>query len=796
MALWVLTICTDAFASSSSTLSHYLQGASLTLKHNFLLSEEALGQLTLSDRPGAGKSLEEVDQVLDALGLVRIELNQSSSRIQPGSNAQLSLGTLQVDAEPMSARWGLGLDDDARNDRLIRSEDASIDPLATVADLTLQTANVYGSGARIYFRGVSRSFGVDQTQNASVILAEQALPDYLAETLALPVSGNSTSVLRRGAEFGFSGNANPSYAGSIRTSLQCNSGRPRTRLFGTIGDDKLHNFTLSSVTDLVEEELSVCADFSAASAEVPVFSTGRTARDEHAQSLQTRLSWAPASAPNLLANLSLARLDNDLDDLSLNLSDGLPLGESSLRFFGLRKAQSDGTLLSAEMVGEYARSSWRFQAGALDSKSRTTVANNGSPNALNFDDARYQASLQSLHRVGRHTILGLSVGAVRSRSSDQSVLVSDLANSPEFGPELNLFRLLGTATRRFETGNALANQHRYLAIRYEVNRENWQLSASARYDDYRLDQELRSEFSLDISADCLVELVVENSMGEQESCTDYFQFLEPTGSSTPNRVRSGRWTRQVALQRKLSPNLVAGLQYYEGFRPAGALLGASQDTIVALPYEEELARTTEAQLTYRWGTDSYLSFNAFSTRFVDQQINPTAEEFFATGQLFIRNSGRSKSRGAEIEGNWAFTPGNTLSWSVGYLSTKYLSYVPIELGFNGLDVSGNQFPGAPRWSGSAQWKFQLLDSVQFRLLFVGADEAFADARNLANRRSPSFGRFDASVTKTWGNLSATAFVENLNDEQYLLTTLQPGVRSSTLQPARGRTIGLTVGYEF
>jgi iron complex outermembrane receptor protein len=180
--------------------------------------------------------------------------------------------------------------------------------------------------------------------------------------------------------------------------------------------------------------------------------------------------------------------------------------------------------------------------------------------------------------------------------------------------------------------------------------------------------------------------------------------------------------------------------------------------------------------------------------------------------------------GGEIELLAAITDRFTLTSAIGYIDTEITSNTTAEItgGFQ-VDLKGLELPKAPEWTynASAEYRFPIGDNeVWVQLEFIHRDGQFADIEALTYKQtdgpSPNAGRSRDSIAthgdfpfKTpdydvW-NLRAgfnmeqwsfTAYVQNLDEEEYYTGTQENfGSSGFRLRP-HPRTIGGNVSYRF
>ncbi|MEM7747426.1 MAG: TonB-dependent receptor [Pseudomonadota bacterium] len=234
-----------------------------------------------------------------------------------------------------------------------------------------------------------------------------------------------------------------------------------------------------------------------------------------------------------------------------------------------------------------------------------------------------------------------------------------------------------------------------------------------------------------------------------------------------------------------------------GYRAGG---GASGSLGTAFTYDPEFVWNYELALRSRW-LDNRVQVNAnvFQMDWTDMQVNqrvpspvvPGAEEFILT------NAATSRLRGFELEMRAQPTDAWSLFANLGYVKTEFLEFIDL----NGNDRSGNEFPGAPRWTMSLGAQYNFSNGV-----FVQADanyqsDAFVAVSNDPGRIQDARTIVNARIGYQNETLSVYGFATNLFDETYSLTSGR--VAGSLTNPSSnidrlgdGRTYGMRFNMKF
>ncbi|QCO55756.1 TonB-dependent receptor [Pseudorhodobacter turbinis] len=241
---------------------------------------------------------------------------------------------------------------------------------------------------------------------------------------------------------------------------------------------------------------------------------------------------------------------------------------------------------------------------------------------------------------------------------------------------------------------------------------------------------------------------------------------------------------KVGIEYELANSNKIALIYQEGYRPGGS--GILAATGAAFEYDAEKAKNLE--LSYRGrGLDDKLGFAAsvFYQDWDSQQV-----EVGSYPNNYITNAGKSKSYGAELELSYAATDIVDLYGSVGLLHTEFKSFEA-----NGIDYSGQSFPGAPEasislgyYAGEATGWFST-GSIQY----TGSSLSRLEGGVAQPVKLDNYTTVDLSVGYAWEKSKLTAYVTNAFDTDYFTYENGPGVLATQ---GEGREIGLVYGFTF
>ncbi len=209
-----------------------------------------------------------------------------------------------------------------------------------------------------------------------------------------------------------------------------------------------------------------------------------------------------------------------------------------------------------------------------------------------------------------------------------------------------------------------------------------------------------------------------------------------------------------------------------------------------------------------------LNLEVFDWEYRDQQLSYLGID--PTGRIGVltQNIGRSRIRGAEIEGRALVTPTITLSTNVQYIDSKYTSftYSTPSRPFTGCTVTGTALftvdcSGRPGIN-SSKWTVNLGAEKVFPLgdhqIVLAADTQYRSGRYVGfefistEYVGPTFGT-NASVSfgARDGRYLLSAFVRNIENDKYpVYGTPAPGTNLIVSLPNSPRTYGLRLSTKF
>ncbi|WP_228730441.1 TonB-dependent receptor [Shewanella yunxiaonensis] len=168
------------------------------------------------------------------------------------------------------------------------------------------------------------------------------------------------------------------------------------------------------------------------------------------------------------------------------------------------------------------------------------------------------------------------------------------------------------------------------------------------------------------------------------------------------------WGGHVALSKQLAQGQEAYLRVARGYKAGGFNMTLPTSLSDKKQFDTEILYNYELGLKSQWfdgvaGSRLALFYMDRQHQQVSASIqDPVDPQRFI---LFTDNAGSSSNYGAELEANWYATDTLELYSSVGYLKTKYGTYIYEDSYGNPVDLSGRELANSPRWTYSlgASW---------------------------------------------------------------------------------------------
>ena len=236
-----------------------------------------------------------------------------------------------------------------------------------------------------------------------------------------------------------------------------------------------------------------------------------------------------------------------------------------------------------------------------------------------------------------------------------------------------------------------------------------------------------------------------------------------------------------------------------GYRGVGFNPGALDRS--DLGFEAEYSWTYELGAKTSWWNDRLiLNAATFVIDLRDQQV----VQLLPTADTIIRNAGRSRSVGFEVESELLLAPGLTIEGGLGCIRAEFTRYAD---DVAGLDYSGNSAPLAPDYSyhAAVQYRRTLAENMHLfgretpltffsRAEIQGVGPFYWDTAN--ELRESAYETVDLRLGLETEHLTLTAWAANLFDRRYASVAFAFPGSEPIGEAAPPRTVGLTLTASF
>ena len=261
-------------------------------------------------------------------------------------------------------------------------------------------------------------------------------------------------------------------------------------------------------------------------------------------------------------------------------------------------------------------------------------------------------------------------------------------------------------------------------------------------------------------------------------------------------AKAKEWTPAVSANYKFSDDVMGYASYSKGFKNGGFSQRIFPGELVTPAFTPEFVESYEVGLkTELFDRRVRLNLAVFQSDYSDIQI--VVNEGIAPK---VRNGGKGRIKGFEIEGQAAPTDWLRIDYGVGYLDAGYRSVDP-----SAFPVTvDSKFAFVPEWTGTVAANATAFDNENGKLVIRGdwyhQSGTFKDAVNSPQLYQPAYSVFgaNASYTVPGDQITITAGVTNLTDERYIqggyVDLNVGGVALATY--SRPREWFLKIGYEY
>lgn len=270
-------------------------------------------------------------------------------------------------------------------------------------------------------------------------------------------------------------------------------------------------------------------------------------------------------------------------------------------------------------------------------------------------------------------------------------------------------------------------------------------------------------------------------------------------SGLERSASGGAWLPKAQFIVHWSPDMMTYVSAARGYRGAGFNPGALDRS--DLGFEAEYSWTYELGAKTSWWNDRLiLNAAAFVIDLRDQQV----VQLLPTADTIIRNAGRSRSVGFEVESELLLAPGLTIEGGLGCIRAEFTRYAD---DVAGLDYSGNSAPLAPDYSyhAAVQYRRTLAENMRLfgretpltffsRAEIQGVGPFYWDTAN--ELRESAYETVDLRLGLETEHLTLTAWAANLFDRRYASVAFAFPGSEPIGEAAPPRTVGLTLTASF
>ncbi|MEM1277216.1 MAG: TonB-dependent receptor [Pseudomonadota bacterium] len=203
-----------------------------------------------------------------------------------------------------------------------------------------------------------------------------------------------------------------------------------------------------------------------------------------------------------------------------------------------------------------------------------------------------------------------------------------------------------------------------------------------------------------------------------------------------------------------------GFTYQRGYRAGGISINSFNQT--RSEFDPEYTNNYELSFRSQWFDDRLTAnANAFYIGWKDQQVivqGPSGNPLDTT----VENAGASRLFGGEAELSARPYEGLEMFASLGYVDTEFEDFIS-----RGVQLAGNEFRNAPKWTGSVGASYSFENGI-----FLASDAsytagAFGDPFNADEFRSDPRLVLNLRVGYEAENFSVIGYIDNLTDVDYI-----------------------------
>ena len=253
------------------------------------------------------------------------------------------------------------------------------------------------------------------------------------------------------------------------------------------------------------------------------------------------------------------------------------------------------------------------------------------------------------------------------------------------------------------------------------------------------------------------------------------QLFIPTGNPNGNlilpraqaSIKDEEFTPAVSIDYKASDDVLLYASYSKGFKSGGFTQRVFPPEAVIPDFGPERVTAYEVGIKSElFDRRLRLNLAAFQSDYGGLQI--IVNEGVAPK---VRNAGKARIRGFELEAEAVVSDAVRFSGGVGYTHAEYLQVDPAAAGI----TAANKFGNVPAWTATAGLSVDLFrlgsGQVSSRIDWSYRSAHFKDAVNTPEIRQPAYSLVNASISyepegERWG---LTAGITNMFDKDYLVS---------------------------
>lgn len=273
-------------------------------------------------------------------------------------------------------------------------------------------------------------------------------------------------------------------------------------------------------------------------------------------------------------------------------------------------------------------------------------------------------------------------------------------------------------------------------------------------------------------------------------------------SGIPLKTHFDNFSYRIALDHKLTPDILLYISYNTGFKGGGYNLGAPDNA----PYEPEKIGALEGGIKSElFDRHLRLNISAFHYNYDNIQVGR-----YEGGNIFIYNGAKARNYGADIEAELAIGNGLNLTGGFSWLHARFKSFpnadfitpipgLPENLGgIRTGSAAGKRLPFAPdttfNFGGNytletAAGKFMLNGSYYRSGMFYAAPD------NVHHQKAYDLIDVSLAWTDPGDHLTIKGFARNLGNTYYRTSMVQ-STAGPVISYGAPRTYGVTLGYKF